>query len=48
LISVDGGITASNARSIIDAGANVLVVGSSIFGAEDPRKAVAELKKCVM
>jgi len=47
LISVDGGITASNARSIIDAGANVLVVGSSIFGAEDPRKAVTELKKCV-
>lgn len=48
LISVDGGITASNARSIIDAGANVLVVGSSIFGTEDPLKAVTELKKCVM
>ncbi len=47
LISVDGGITAGNAGSIVEAGASVLVVGSSIFGTDDPRKSVAELKKCV-
>ena len=30
-IEVDGGIKASNARAVVEAGANVLVVGSAIF-----------------
>ncbi len=30
-IEVDGGITISNAREVLDAGANVLVAGSSVF-----------------
>ena len=30
-IDVDGGITISNAREVLDAGANVLVAGSSVF-----------------
>lgn len=44
LIEVDGGISAHNAADIIRAGADVLVAGSSVFGAPDPVKAIAELK----
>lgn len=33
IISVDGGVTLENAKSILDAGANRLVVGSTIFNA---------------
>ncbi|MDV3250538.1 ribulose-phosphate 3-epimerase [Devosia sp. BK] len=35
-LEVDGGITAENARAVVDAGANVLVAGSSIYGGNDP------------
>jgi ribulose-phosphate 3-epimerase len=35
-LEVDGGVTASNARAIADAGANVLVAGSSVYGGNDP------------
>ena len=35
-LEVDGGITADNARDIADAGANVLVAGSSVYGGNDP------------
>ena len=34
-LEVDGGINADNAPDIVKAGANVLVAGNSIFGAED-------------
>ena len=43
-IQVDGGITSENARLAIKAGANVLVAGSSVFGAEDRRAAIESLK----
>jgi ribulose-phosphate 3-epimerase len=36
LIEVDGGIGESNARALVDAGADVLVMGSTIFGNADP------------
>jgi ribulose-phosphate 3-epimerase len=42
LIEVDGGIGDRNAREVADAGANVLVMGSAIFGAADPG---AELRR---
>lgn len=42
LIEVDGGVGERNARALTDAGANVLVMGSSIFGASDPG---AELRR---
>lgn len=45
LIEVDGGVTLDNAASIIQAGADVLVAGSSVFNAKDPVAAIAELKK---
>ena len=36
LIEVDGGIKLHNAEEVINAGANVLVAGSAIFGTADP------------
>ena len=36
LIEVDGGISSENALLLFEAGANVLVAGSSVFKAEDP------------
>ncbi len=41
-IEVDGGIGESNARDLVAAGADVLVMGSAIFGAADP---AAELRR---
>lgn len=44
LIEVDGGIGPQNAESVLRAGADVLVAGSSIFGAKDPATAISVLK----
>ncbi len=43
-IEVDGGITLRNARSVAQAGADVLVCGSAIFDAPDCGRATAELR----
>jgi ribulose-phosphate 3-epimerase len=42
-IEVDGGVDASNARALVEAGAEVLVAGSAIFGQGDPEAAVRRL-----
>ncbi|QES89434.1 ribulose-phosphate 3-epimerase [Rhizosphaericola mali] len=42
-IEIDGGVNLSNAAQIIEAGATVLVAGSSVFGAQDPIAAIATL-----
>ena len=34
-IEVDGGIKLNNVEKVLDAGANVIVAGSAIFGAQD-------------
>jgi ribulose-phosphate 3-epimerase len=44
LIEVDGGVGLQNAESILQAGADVLVAGSSVFKADDPKEAVARMK----
>ena len=44
MIQVDGGIVPQTAKLCIEAGADVLVSGSYIFGAEDIEKAVASLR----
>ncbi len=44
LIEIDGGVTLENAASIIAAGADVLVAGSSVFKAKDPIDAIRLLK----
>jgi ribulose-phosphate 3-epimerase len=43
-IEVDGGIDASNAARLVDAGAAILVAGTSIFGTGDPERAVRDLR----
>ena len=42
LIEVDGGIKLHNAKEVIDAGGDVLVAGSAIFGTEDPVQTMKE------
>ena len=44
LIEVDGGVSHHNSLALLKAGANVLVAGNAIFGAEDQPHAIAELK----
>ena len=43
-IEVDGGVNASNARAIRDAGADVLVAGTAIFGQPDYGEAIRALR----
>jgi ribulose-phosphate 3-epimerase len=43
-IEVDGGVDPSNAARLVDAGAAILVAGTSIFGTGDPERAVRELR----
>lgn len=42
-IEVDGGVTLDNAADIVNAGADVLVVGNTVFIAPDPRSVISEL-----
>ncbi len=44
LIEVDGGVNTENARSLVEAGADVLVAGSAIFGAQEPLKVIDAMK----
>jgi len=43
-IEVDGGVTLENAKAIIDAGADVLVAGNTVFSATDPANVIRQLK----
>lgn len=43
IIEVDGGISASNSRLLFNAGAEALVAGSSVFGAESPEQAIVDM-----
>lgn len=45
LIEIDGGVTASNARALREAGADVLVAGSFVFNSSDPLATIANLKE---
>ena len=43
-IEIDGGVTLENAASIVEAGADVLIAGSTVFKSVDPIATIAELK----
>lgn len=45
LIEIDGGVGAGNAKALLDAGADVLVAGSSVFGASDRAAAIASIQQ---
>jgi ribulose-phosphate 3-epimerase len=44
LIEIDGGVTLDNAAQIINAGADVLVAGNTVFKANNPTETIAILK----
>jgi ribulose-phosphate 3-epimerase len=44
VIEIDGGVTNKNAKALVDAGADILVAGSYVFGAQDPIATIADLK----
>lgn len=45
LIEIDGGVTLDNAKEIMEAGADVLVAGNTVFKSADPKATIARLKK---
>ncbi|MFW5735869.1 MAG: ribulose-phosphate 3-epimerase [Halanaerobium sp.] len=44
-IEVDGGIKNHNLKEIVKAGADIIVAGSAIFGADDPAAALSEMRR---
>ncbi|UCE28221.1 MAG: ribulose-phosphate 3-epimerase [Candidatus Coatesbacteria bacterium] len=44
LLEVDGGVKPENAARVAEAGADIVVAGSAVFGTADPRAAIEELK----
>lgn len=44
LLQVDGGVSAATVDRVVDAGANVLVAGSAVYGADNPAAAIDELR----
>ena len=44
-IQADGGIGVGNLSTVLDAGVNVIVAGSAVFGAPDPAEAIAKMRE---
>jgi ribulose-phosphate 3-epimerase len=44
-IEVDGGVGPGNAAALVGAGANILVAGTAIYGADDPAAAIGKLRE---
>jgi ribulose-phosphate 3-epimerase len=42
-IEIDGGIDSSNIAEVCDAGAEIIVAGSAVFGGGEPNRAVKDL-----
>lgn len=45
IIEIDGGVNAKTGALLADAGADMLVAGSYVFGADDPNEAINSLKR---
>lgn len=43
MVQVDGGVNTANAHNLYEAGVNVLVAGSAVFGANDPIATIQQL-----
>lgn len=48
LIEIDGGVDENNAASILNAGADILVAGSSVFKAKNPIEMIKRLKEAAL
>jgi len=46
-VSVAGGIKQSTAQQVVQAGANIIVVGAAIYGAPSPAQAAREIRELV-
>lgn len=46
-VEVDGGLTLGTVPQAADAGANVIVAGSAIFGAQDPAETISKMREIV-
>ena len=46
-IEVDGGVSEKTVGKVAEAGANVIVAGSAVFGAADPAGVVKKLREAV-
>jgi ribulose-phosphate 3-epimerase len=47
-IEIDGGIDLENIQRVVEAGAEIIVAGSAVFGANDPAAAVRELREATV
>jgi ribulose-phosphate 3-epimerase len=45
MLEVEGGVGRSNIRSVVEAGANAIVMGSSVFGTSDPAATVRAMRR---
>ena len=46
-IEIDGGVNLENAKKLVEAGANNLVIGSAIFKSENVEEAIKEFRKII-
>ncbi len=44
LIEIDGGVNQETGQKLVDAGADILIAGSYVFGAKDPMQTISNLK----
>ncbi|MEO8710923.1 MAG: ribulose-phosphate 3-epimerase [Parafilimonas sp.] len=44
LIEIDGGVTVENAKELVEAGADILVAGNTVFSSTDPLQTIKQLK----
>jgi ribulose-phosphate 3-epimerase len=47
-VQVDGGLSLKTVEHAASCGANVIVAGSAVFGADDPRQVISGLRSAVM
>lgn len=47
-IEIDGGVDLGNIQRVVEAGAEIIVAGSAVFGAKDPAGAVRDLREAVI
>jgi len=46
-IEVDGGLSEDTIHQAAEAGANIIVAGSAVFGAKDPGEVISKLREAV-
>jgi ribulose-phosphate 3-epimerase len=47
-IEIDGGVSTSNAKTILEAGADVLVAGNAVFKSPDPKATISQLASALI